>query len=409
MQIKSLEELIQELEQEMLNLGYSKNSIYQYRDCCCRLKAYAEENNENHFSERLGIDFVEKSFNVSEKDSDKIPTQAYVRTLRFIRMIGDFQLHHTILRRHIKQKKLLKNPYFISIHKRFDSYCIEKSFSFGTIQNHLNQTAQFFDYLISQRINSCQEICLTNINSYIKTLVGYDYKTVKQHLYSLRTLFRFLHTETEIENDFSLQIPMVQVRKQTKIPSVWELEDLKKLIAIIDRGSPVGKRDYAIILLACRLGLRCTDIKKLKMDNFCWESKKIVLVQSKTKATLSLPITQEVGWAVIDYLKYGRPKVDSSFVFLRHNAPYLPYAERSNFNQIITKYMKIAHISKQGKKTGLHSLRHTLASMLLENDTSLFTIADILGHIDIESTAAYLKVDVKRLKECPLDLLEDML
>lgn len=170
----------------------------------------------------------------------------------------------------------------------------------------------------------------------------------------------------------------------------------------------MGKRDYAIILLACRLGLRCNDIKNLKIENFNWPDKELIFVQSKTRTTLALPLTQDVGWAIIDYLKYGRPKVDMPYVFIRHVAPFLPFSQDDHLNQIISKYMEMAHIPKTKKKVGMHSHRHTLASVLLENDTSLPIISDILGHIDTESTAVYLKVDIKKLKECPLDFEESI-
>lgn len=245
------------------------------------------------------------------------------------------------------------------------------------------------------------------INNYIKTLAGYSYKTVEQIICSLRAFFKFLHLNDEIDTDFSTKLPMIQARKQTRIPSTWTAEDLKKLLKAIDRGNPMGKRDYAIILLACRLGLRCKDIKNLTMDNFHWEEKKLAFIQSKTRTTLSLPLTADVGWAVIDYLKYGRPKVDTKTVFIRHVAPFLPFSEENHLNQMIKKYMRIAHLPTLKKKTGMHSLRHTLAGMLLEHDTPLPVISDILGHIDTDSTAVYLKVGIKKLKECPLDLKED--
>lgn len=201
----------------------------------------------------------------------------------------------------------------------------------------MKQSARLLDYAVSQEITSCKEITLTLINNYIKTLAGYTYKTVEQNLCSLRALFRFIHLNGEVNMDFALKIPMVQARKQTRIPSVWSAEDLKKLIGSIDRGSPIGKRDYAIILLACRLGLRCTDIKNLTVDNFHWEDKKLVFVQSKTRTALSLPLTPEVGWAVIDYLKYGCPNVKSRCVFVRHMAPFLPFSEGDHLNQMIAK------------------------------------------------------------------------
>src|SRR5699024_622008 len=129
-------------------------------------------------------------------------------------------------------------------------------------------SARFMDYLASQKIMDCKGIILSVINNYIKTLAGYTYKTVEQNICSLRAFFRFLLEIREVETDFAEKTPMVQARKQTRIPSVWTVDELKRLFAAIDKGSPKGKRDYAIILLACRLGMRCTDIKNLKMEHF---------------------------------------------------------------------------------------------------------------------------------------------
>lgn len=408
MQMIPLKELLQDLEQELLRLGYTEGSMKFYRNRWMMLTKFAEEKGEIYYSEKLGIDFIEKYFHTIEKDFDGTLTQADVQNLRVIRMIGDYQLHHTVLRRYYKHKEILTVPYFIGISDRFNQYCIKKGYSSITINHYVKQTARFLDYTVSQGIKSCKAITLTLINGYIKTLAGYTYKTIEQNLCSLRAFFKFLHMNGEIDTDFSAKIPMVQARKQPRIPSVWSAEDLKKLIGAIDRGSPMGKRDYAIILLACRLGLRCTDIKNLTIDNFHWEDKKLIFVQSKTRATLSLPLTPDVGWAVIDYLKYGRPNVESRCVFVRHVAPFLPFSEGDHLNQMIAKYIRLAHLPTLKKRTGMHSLRHTLASMLLENDTPLPAISDILGHIDTESTAVYLKVDIGRLKECPLDLWEDM-
>ena len=183
---------------------------------------------------------------------------------------------------------------------------------------------------------------------------------------------------------------------------MWTKDELKKLISAIDRGNPKGKRDYAIILLACCLGMRCMDIKHLKIEHFHWKEKKLIFTQSKTQTPLSLPLTPEVGWAIIDYLKYGRPKIDSPYLFVRHIAPFVPFSEDDHLTQLIKRYMELAHLPTLKKRRGMHSLRHTMASMLLEKDTSLSTISDILGHVDTDSTAVYLKVDIEKLRGCAL-------
>ena len=148
--------------------------------------------------------------------------------------------------------------------------------------------------------------------------------------------------------------------------------------------------------------MRVSDIKNLKKENFHWEEKKLIFVQSKTKAQLSLPLTPAVGWAVIDYLKYGRPNIDIPHLFVRHRAPFGPFAEGAHLYQLITKYIQLAQLPHLKKKRGMHSLRYTMASMLLEKDIPLSTISDILGHADTNSTSVYLKVGMQKLKECAL-------
>ena len=358
------------------------------------------------FYQALAETKVEKHFHILEKDFERTLSQAETQELRIIRVIGDFQLHHTILRRYYKHREILTKPYFMEVSNQFRKSCIEKGYSPVTIDHYVKQSARFMDYLDSQRINHCRDINLGLINDYIQTLAGYAYKTVEQNICSLRAFFKFLCENGESQTDFSTQTPMVQARKQTRIPSVWTKEELKKLIAAIDRGSPKGKRDYAIIMLVCCLGLRCADIRNLKLDHFHWEEKKLVFTQSKTKEPLSLPLTAEVGWAVIDYLKYGRPNIDTPYLFVKHIAPFGPFSEANHLHQLIKRYMERAHLPTLKKRRGMHSLRHTLASVLLENNTPLSVISDILGHADTDSTAVYLKVDLQKLKECALDFEE---
>lgn len=399
--------LLHDLEQQLLSLGYTNGSIKFYRWQWKKLLEFAHERGEKFYSERLGIDFIEKYYNISEQKFNQPLSQSETQKLRVIRMIGDFQLHNTILRRYYKHKEILTEPYFITISNKFKSYCVTKNYSRVTIDHYVKQSAIFMDYLAAHNIKDCKKINLVLIHDYIKTLAGYTYKTVEQNICSIRAFLRFLLEMELITTDLATKTPMVQARKQTRIPSVWTKDELKKLFVAIDRGSPLGKRDYAIILLACCLGVRCTDIKSLKMENFYWPEKKLVFVQSKTRTPLSLPLIPEVGWAVIDYLKYGRPKIDSQYVFVKHMAPFGPFAEEDHLHQIIKKYMMLAHIPTLKKKRGMHSLRHTMASILLEKETPLSTISDILGHIDTDATAVYLKVAIKKLKECAISFVED--
>ena len=305
-----LAELLHDLEQEMLRLGYTQGSMKFYRRRWNMLLQFSKERDEVFYSEHLGMDFVEKHFHILEKDLSNTLSETDRNELRVMRMIGDFQLHHTVLRRYYNHKEIIKEPYFIVIRDKFRAFCEHRGCSKTTINYYIKQCERFMDYLISQNIPDFKSISIDLIHAYIKTLVGYAHATISDNISFIRYFLKFLLEISETQVDFSKSVPTIQCRQQPHIPSVWTKDELKKLIAAIDRGSPTGKRDYAIILLSCYLGLRCGDIKNLKMENFHWAEKQLIFSQSKTGTSLTLPLTKEVGWAVIDYLKHGRPKID---------------------------------------------------------------------------------------------------
>lgn len=402
--IRTLQELCSDLEAELIRLGYTDGSLNFYRRRWKQLMSYAEEKGYNTFSEELGTDFLETVLHIPIGSDDL--TQLQVQDIRVIRMLGDFQLHHCILRRYHKHKDVLHNEYYIELVSKFRTYCVSKEYSNSTISIYVKLTSIFLDFLDANGIAACEQLDTTVIDAYLKTLVSYTYKTIEQRICAIRAFFRFLNVTGIYTNDLVDRTPMIQARKQTRIPSVWTESELKMLINAIDLGSPKGKRDYAIILLACCLGMRVSDIKRLKFSNFNWYEKRLVFTQSKTKELLNLPIPEVVGWAIIDYIKNGRPKVDTDTVFVRHLAPYLPFAENDHLTQIIYAYMRKAHIPTLQKHRGMHSLRHTAASRMLEHNIPLETISNILGHMDPESTSIYLKVDIDKLRECTMDIPE---
>lgn len=191
--------------------------------------------------------------------------------------------------------------------------------------------------------------------------------------------------------------------RQKKIPSVYTKEEVEKTISVIDRNSPQGKRDYAMVLLAARYGLRASDIIGLRFCNLDWESNLITVIQQKTSKKVSLPLSEEVGSAIIEYIKYGRPSIDCPFVFLKAHAPYGPLGSNI-LNSMVGEYMRLAGIDTRGKKSGPHSLRHSLATNLLKSNEPLPVISEILGHSSTESTNTYLRVSYDMLRNCALDV-----
>jgi integrase len=190
------------------------------------------------------------------------------------------------------------------------------------------------------------------------------------------------------------------------IPSIWSKEEAKRIIDAVNTAGPTGKRDMAILLMISRLGMRQSDVVNLRFDNINWSACTLTFIQVKTNRPLTLPLPDDVGSAVIEYLKHGRPPVESSYVFVKHVPPFDPL--KSVF-LILDKHITHAGIVRRpGKQKGSHVLRHSLASRLLDNDVPVETIAAILGHADTNQTYDYLKVGFKALAECAIDPEEVM-
>ena len=397
-------ELTARLEKELYRLHYNEQTIRYYRSMWRRVATFLESEKTARFTEEAGLRFLEREYNFLELEKTGKLTQSIINVFRVVRMLGDFQQHGCILRRYYKQRKLLQSKTFEERLHHYVIHCEMKEYSKVT-QNHYRKIAEkFLSFLESKGGLICADISARDLNDYINTLLGYSYKTVEQQLCALRSFLRYLHSNQLHPQDLTETIPSIKARKQNRIPSVWTPDHVTKLLEAIDRGNPAGKRDYAMILLVARLGLRTIDLKRLKLENLNWQENRISLIQSKTSRELNLPLLPDVGWAIIDYLKNGRPKVESPYVFLRHLAPLEPFADEDRLHQIIVKYMRLAKIPiSPQKKKGMHSLRHTLASKLLQENTPLSVISDILGHVSSDSTSVYLKVDVDMLRECALN------
>ena len=344
MSVLTFDELVHRLENELHRLHYTEASIAVYRRAWKQIASFLEKNDLSGFSEEAGMQFLDSKYGFSELEKMGTLTQYVINQLRIVRMLGDFQQHGSVLRRYYKQKVLLNGEPFQQWLKRFKAYCRDREYSVVTCNHYRKATDRFLAFVESQNVWDVEDIVVSHVPDYVKTLLGYSYKTVELQLCGIRCFLRFLILQDVPAQPLLDAVPTVKARKQNRIPSVWTKENVEKLIQAIDRGNPAGKRDYAIILLAARLGIRTIDIKRLKLTDLNWTDSQIGLQVSKTGAVVQLPLLPDVGWAIIEYLKNGRPKVDSPYVFLRHLAPLEPFSDEDRLHQMIIKYMRIAKI-----------------------------------------------------------------
>lgn len=161
-----------------------------------------------------------------------------------------------------------------------------------------------------------------------------------------------------------------------------------------------------MILMIVRLGLRIEDVIHLKFSDIDWHRKIIRITQSKTNSVVTLPLLEDVGWAIINYLKNGRPETKCEYIFIKHNAIQGYYGEyETNPYFILQKYLTRTGISTDHERRhGFHALRHSLASELLQKDVPLPVISGVLGHANSDTTNVYLSVDLKQLRKCALEV-----
>lgn len=287
--------------------------------------------------------------------------------------------------------------------KKFLNYQNTKDYSDCYVYRCRKEILDFLIYLRKTNVRSISLITTEKIFGYLSTLTNYQLGTRNCIISIIRVFLRFCYLNNVTNIDLSLVVPRTKGNHNKKIPSnIWSNDEVSKILGAIDTSTPIGKRDYAVILLVAHLGLRFSDIRLLKFSNVDWQNNCINIVQSKTKKYISLPLLNSVGTAIIDYIKNGRPNSNSEYIFLSVFKSK-PFARGTELYSRFTKYIQLAGIDVTNKKQiGLYSLRHTLASKLLEHHTPITTISGILGHTDINNTAIYLKVDISSLRECCL-------
>lgn len=266
-----------------------------------------------------------------------------------------------------------------------------------TIKDYQLYLNSFLVYLNRSGFFSLQDINERKILEFVSTTENNKVNVVS----CLRVLFRYWFENHLIETDFDLVLKSYKWIKHEKIPSFFTPDEVGAIEASIDRSGGAGKRNYAMLLLASRLGLRASDIAHLQFSNIDWEKNEIRIVQYKTGNPISLPLLSDVGNAIIDYLKYGRYKSDSQHVFISSRAPYIP-ANKNIVCSAIQEVISKSKVNIDGRRHGPHSLRHSLASCLLKNEVPMPIISEALGHVKTDTTMTYLRIDLTSLMKCAL-------
>lgn len=239
----------------------------------------------------------------------------------------------------------------------------------------------------------------------------YAPKTTGSLRSALADFLRHLHQVGQVREDLAGRLPPQRYpRRGESAPYPWTAEEVRLILDQIDRQSAIGKRDYAMVILTARLGLRVGDLRRLELGWFDWRAKTVAFSQHKTGLPLTLPLPGDVGWAVIDYIRHGRPEADCRQVFVKHRYPFTAFGSSTSAGSRLCYYARRAGmVFPAGRSHGLHSLRGALAVAMLQSDTPPPVVTAVLGHASAKTTAAhYFRLDTEHLRGCALDV-EDVL
>lgn len=400
---KRLSELAYELEQKLVERGQSLNTVAQYHYIFNVFIAYAQSFEEQYYSQKILEQCLKEHYGITDQTILSRRQHYKKKVIRAYQMLRDAAQEKPFADRYLGSKSMLMIDEYNFAVQAFCEHLSQIGRSRKTIDSYQRYAMRFLDHMENQGVTQLSELSVELLHSYTATMSGKNRATVKSALGPVRIFLRFLYINEYLGQDLSQFVGSVNIRAQTRIPSIWTKEDVLKLLAAIDRGNPSGKRDYAIILLVTRLGIRIGDVNNLKFENIDWQKSGISFVQNKTHNRICLPLLKDVGWAIIDYVQNGRPKINSPYIFLTHIPPYKNYSDDNHLHATIQKYLAMTDIQDQPrKKRGMHSLRHTLANRLQENRETSHTISSVLGHSSPDSAAVYVKTDIELLRECSL-------
>ncbi len=273
----------------------------------------------------------------------------------------------------------------------------------GTLGVRCHSITQFFEWLGPEvRPEGLLRLSSDRIEDFFISYAQSMGRSARRSMQSaLRTFFRFCLHNGYIEQPLDRAIPTLRTYKLAAVPRGLTDIQAQQILQGINRNSHVGRRDYAIVLLLYTYGVRGGQVRALRLEDINWAQNQILFKASKHGKDSLLPLTDEVGEGLLDFLQNSRPAYSDLHVFLTSRAPYHPLPHSSSLSAIVDRRIRAAGIQIPNK--GAHAFRHCFASRMLQKGHSLKEIADVLGHRHLGTTFIYTKVEFHALRQVALD------
>lgn len=395
--IKTCQLILEQMKKD----NYSEKSIYFYDSVYREFGKYLLNRNCNKYTENIRDNFLSDIYGIRVCDCNHLPKhrQKCIRAVELITLYAA-TAKIPILMPYYKNTEIEISEAYLIAFERYVDWLENEDLAPATVTQRKRRGRIFLEFLTVKGINEFNAIEPGLLYEFIHRFEGYSNRTTNLYILILNDFLKFLYLQGIMCKDLSSTISTI-MRRDERLPSIWKQEEIQAYLNAIDRATPIGKRDYAVSILAIRLGLRGCDIRELKLKDFDWKNNSINICQKKTLEPLSLPIMEDIGWAVIDYIKNARPETEYKNLFVRMTPPFTPYSSY-NFQSLIDKYCHAAGINCENRKQGLHSFRHSLVVQLMNDQVPVQMIRSVLGHKNTQSVKEYLKVNINQLRECAL-------
>jgi integrase len=210
-------------------------------------------------------------------------------------------------------------------------------------------------------------------------------------------MLRYLIGRGEVPGGLEAAVPRLRQYQQAALPHHLSEAQMARVLESCASRTPVGRRDYAILLILARLGLRAKEVARLALEDIDWVEGHVVIRAGKTRQERRLPLAKDVGQAVIAYLKHGRPSSPHRLVFLERRAPFGPLRTASAITHIVQR--ALARAGVEAPSGGAHLFRHSAATHMVRRGASFKQVADVLGHQALQTTRIYAKLDLAALSQ----------
>jgi len=385
---KKIEELVQKALTRLGELSYSSGTIDLYRrNHFKRIIHYFQSNGEDYFDENLimryiaEVDVQQRSKTLSAHYCNDLRRAAYLLIDHNISDTPSWRVYGS------NRKYVPSASYTHIINKILDSIDLQEGFKY-----RINCVLRkFCCYLEEENVFSFSSITIENVMAFFKTVQESNRGSMEYILYSLRVLLRYLKEQEIFETPVDLSIFKPVKRGQKVLPS-FSKDELRLIFSHIDRSTNLGKRDYAILLLAATTGMRGGDIINLKLSDIDWRKYELSFIQGKTNRWVTLPVGGATGNAVAKYILYGRPQTDSSYVFIKTHAPYTKIKGTSTLDAMLKKYCICAGFEAK-EYNGFHGIRRSIGTWMVHSGVSFQTVSQVFGHKEQNSSKRYISAD----------------